>query len=256
MYRTLRPGLALPLAAFFAIAPLAAREAGNQANSLPSARSLIDRHIKEVGGRETILAQTSSHATGTVSIPAAGLSGKLDSYHAKPNKFLQRMSLPGIGEVEEGFDGTVGWSLSPLTGPTVLEGKLLEERKFDADFYEDLKGADRYESMTTLEKTTFEGRPVYKVRLVKKSGGEDIEFYDAETGLKAGAMSTRDSPMGPIQSTMSWSDYKKFGKMLHPATTKVSAMNTQLIMVITSVEYGTVDPSVFAIPAQIKALIK
>ena len=256
MYRTLRPGLALPLVAFFAIAPLAAREAGNQANSLPSARSLIDRHIKEVGGREAILAQTSSHARGTVSIPAAGLSGKLDSYHAKPNKFLQRMSLPGIGEVEEGFDGTVGWSLSPLTGPTVLEGKLLEERKFDADFYEDLKAAERYESMTTLEKTTFEGRPVYKVRLVKKSGGEDFELYDAETGLKAGAISTRDSPMGPIQSTMSWSDYKKFGKLLHPATTKVSAMNTQLIMVITSVEYGTVEPSVFAIPAQIKALIK
>ena len=91
---------------------------------------------------------------------------------------------------------------------------------------------------------------------MKKSGGEDIEFYDAENGLKAGAISTRDSPMGPIQSTMSWGDYKKFGKLLHPATTKVSAMNTQLIMVITSVEYGTVDPSVFAIPAQIKALIK
>jgi hypothetical protein len=138
----------------------------------------------------------------------------------------------------------------------VLEGKLLEERKFDADFYEDLKSGDRYESMTTLEKTTFEGRPVYKVRLVRKAGGEDIEFYDAETGLKAGAISTRDSQMGPIQSTMSWSDYKKFGKLLHPATTKVSAVNTQLIMVITSVEYGTVDPSVFAIPAQIKALIK
>jgi hypothetical protein len=256
MYRTLRPGLALPLAAFLAIAPVAAREAGNQANSLPSARSLVDRHIKEVGGREAILAQTSSHATGTVAIPAAGLSGKLDAYHAKPNKFLQRMWLPGIGDVEEGFDGTVGWSLSPLTGPTLLEGKLLEERKFDADFYEDLKAAERYESMTTLEKTTFEGRPVYKVRLMKKSGGEDIEFYDAETGLKAGAISTRDSPMGPIQSTMSWSDYKKFGKLLHPATTKVSAMNTQLIMVITAVEYGTVDPSVFAIPAQIKALIK
>ncbi len=256
MFRTLRPGLALPLAAFFAIAPVAAREAGSQANSLPPARSLIDRHIKEVGGRDAILALTSSHATGTVSIPAAGLSGKLDSYHAKPNKFLQRMSLPGIGDVEEGFDGTVGWSLSPLTGPTVLEGKLLEERKFDADFYEDLKSGDRYESMTTLEKTTFEGRPVYKVRLMRKSGGEDIEFYDAETGLKAGAISTRDSQMGPIQSTMSWSDYKKFGKLLHPATTKVSAVNTQLIMVITTVEYGTVDPSVFAIPAQIKALIK
>jgi hypothetical protein len=256
MDRILRPGIALPLAALLAIAPLAAREAGTQANALPSARSLVDRHIKEVGGREAILAQTSTHATGTVSLPAAGLSGKLDAYHAKPDKFLQRMSLPGIGDMEEGFDGTVGWSLSPLTGPTLLEGKLLEERKFDADFYEDLKSGDRYESMTTLEKTTFEGRPVYKVQLVKKFGGEDFEFYDVETGLKAGAISTRDSPMGPMQSTSSLGDYKKFGNLLLPATTKVSVMNTQLIMVITGVEYGKVDPSVFAIPAQIKALIK
>ena len=85
--------------------------------------------------------------------------------------------------------------------------------------------------MTTVEKTTFEGRPVYKVRLVKKAGDEDIEFYDAETGLKAGAISTRDSPMGPMQGTTAWSDYKKFGSLLQPATTKVSAMSTQMIMV-------------------------
>ena len=63
--------------------------------------------------------------------------------------------------------------------------------------------------MTTLEKTTFAGRPVYKIRLVKKGGDEDIEFYDSETGLKIGAISTHDSPMGPMQGTTAWSDYKK-----------------------------------------------
>ena len=257
MSRTLRPGLALPLAAIFAIAPLAARDSGTQATAeLPAARTIIDRHIREVGGREAILAQTSTYAAGTISLPAAGLSGKLEAYHAKPNKFLQRMSLPGIGDIEEGFDGTVGWSLSPLTGPTLLEGKQLEQRKFDADFYEDLKPNERYTSITTVEKTTFEGRPVFKIRLVRQGGDEDIEFYDSETGLKAGAISTRDSPMGPMQGTTAFSDYKKFGSLLHPATTKISVMTTQMIMAITTVEYGKVDPSVFAVPAQIKPLIK
>ncbi len=33
-------------------------------------------------------------------------------------------------------------------------------------------------------------------------------------------------------------------------------MNTQLVMAITAVEYGKVDPAVFSVPAQIKALIK
>ena len=121
-----RPGFALPLLTVLAIAPAAARAPqAEKPAALPAARDIIDRHIKERGGRQAIMARTSTHATGSVSLPAAGLSGKLESFHAKPNKFLQRMSLPGIGDIEEGFDGTVGWSVSPLTGPTLLDGKQL-----------------------------------------------------------------------------------------------------------------------------------
>jgi hypothetical protein len=256
MHRVFRPGLALPLVAAFAIAPLAARAPGPQAAELPQARTIIDRHIKEIGGRDVILKQSSTRATGTISLPAAGITGKLEAYHAKPNKYLQRMSLPGVGEIEEGFDGTVAWSLSPLTGPTLLDGKQLEQKKFDADFYEDLKPSERFTSMTTVEKTTFEGRPVYKIRLVNKNGDEDFEFYDVETGLKAGGITTRDSPMGAVQATLALTDYKKFGGLMHPSTSKISVMNTQMVMSITTVEYDTVDASVFAIPAQIKALMK
>src|SRR5262245_11950200 len=101
MHRIPRPGFALPLALLLAIAPLAARAPlGQSAAGLPTARSIIDRHVKEIGGREAVLAQTSTHATGTVSLPAAGLTGKLEAFHAKPNKFLQRMTLPGIGDIE------------------------------------------------------------------------------------------------------------------------------------------------------------
>ena len=91
---------------------------------------------------------------------------------------------------------------------------------------------------------------------MKKNGDEDIEFYDAETGLKAGTVTTRDSPMGPMQGTTAFSDYKKFGSLLQPTTTKVTAMSAQLVLVVTNVEYGKVEPSVFAVPAQIKALVK
>jgi hypothetical protein len=243
------------------MAPVAARvpqaqPAANASPALPSAREILDRHIKEVGGRQAILAQTSMHATGTVSLPAAGISGKMEAYHAKPNRFLQRMTLPGIGDLEEGYNGTVGWSLSPLTGPSLLDGKQLEQRIFDADFYDDLKLQARYASITTVEKMTFEGRSVYKLRLVQKTGEEDVEFYDVETGLKAGGITTRDSPMGPIQGTTVVSDYKKFGSLLQPTTTKVSLMGTQMIISVASIEYGSVDASVFTPPAQIKALVK
>jgi hypothetical protein len=249
-------GVALPLLGLLVVGASAQSPKPPGLKPLPEARQIIDRHIKEVGGREAILAQSSTHAIGTVSMPAAGLTGKLEAFHAKPNKFLQRMTLPGIGDVEEGFDGAVGWSISALTGPILLDGKQLEQRRFDADFFEELKSPDRYASITTVEQTTFEGRPVYKIRLLKKTGEEDLEFYDVETGLKSGAMSTRESPMGPMQGTTSYADYQKFGPLRQPTTMKISMMNTQMVMSILKLEYGTVDPAVFALPPQIKALIK
>ncbi len=202
------------------------------------------------------MAHKSSHATGMFSMPATGISGALDIYSAAPDKSLVKINLGGVGELVEAFDGTHGWSLQPMTGPMLKEGKELAEKKFDADFYSDLKTAERYSSMKTIEKTTFEGRPCYKVSLVRKDGVEDIEFYDAETALKIGSTLTRETTMGSITATQILSDYKDFGGLLLPTTMKQTAMGVEQVLKITSVEFDNVPASTFEPPAQIKALIK
>jgi len=227
-----------------------------QENALPSARSVIDRHVKAIGGRAAILAHTSSHATGTFSMPAQNITGALDVYGAKPDKSLVKINLGGIGDLVEGFDSTNGWILQPMTGPMLKEGHELAEKKFDADFYSDLHEPGRYASMKTVEKMPFDGRPCYKVSLVRKDGGEDIEYYDVETGLKAGASGTRQTAMGPITATQTLSDYKKFGDLLVPTTMKQSQMGVEQLLTITAFEWDNVPPSTFDAPAQIKALIK
>ena len=236
-------------------APAASEKPAERAD-LPSARSIIDRHIKAIGGRAAILAHTSSHATGTMTMSGAQITGVLDIYGAKPDKSLLKIDLGGIGVVYEGFDGVHAWSVSPMTGPMLTQGKELAEKKFDADFYGDLHEEGRYASMKTIEKTTFEGRPAYKVSLVKKDGGEDFEFYDVETGLKAGAAATRETQMGPVSVTQVQTDYKKFGNLLVPTAMKQTAMGVEQLLKITSVEFDNVPPSTFEPPAQIKALIK
>ncbi len=55
--------------------------------------------------------------------------------------------------------------------------------------------------MTTVDQVEFDGRPCYKISLIRKTGGEDFDFYDVETGLKAGAIGTRESQMGPMNVT-------------------------------------------------------
>ena len=223
---------------------------------LPSARSILDKHLAAIGGRQAVLSHKSTHATGTLSMPAAGVTGAVDIYGAHPNRTLLKVSLAGVGEVLEGFDGTHGWSISPMTGPMLLEGKQLEEKRFDSEFHGELRGDDRYVSLTTLERVDFEGRSCYKVRLVRKTGGEDIEFYDVATGLKAGSITSRETQMGTVTGTTVETDYKKFCNLLQPTTVRSQVGGLQQVITISSVDYDNVPVSTFDLPSGIKALLK
>jgi zinc protease len=227
-----------------------------QSQELPAARAVIERHVRAVGGREAALAYSSQYAKGSVTMASAAVTGTVEVFAAKPNRMLTRINLAGIGELQEGFDGTVAWSMSPLTGPALVEGKQLEERKFDADYYGEVHTADRYESIATLERTIFDGRPCYKVKLVRRGGNEDIHYYDIETGLKAGMVATRETPMGPLNSTSTFSEYRRFGKLLQATKMTQNVMGIQQVITLTAFEYDTVDPGVFEPPAPIKALLK
>ena len=225
------------------------------ASALPPAQEILDRHTKAIGGREAILARSSSQATGTVSMPAAGISGTIVMFSAKPDKKLARSTVSGIGDIEEGYNGTTAWTINPMTGPALVTGVELEQRKLDSDFH-GLNLAERYESITTVEQTTFDGRPCYKLRLVRRGGGEDFNFYDMASGLKAGSIVTRESPMGKITVTSVETDYKPFDGILHSTKIVNTMGNFQQVITVTSVEYDKVDPAVFDPPAVIKALIK
>ena len=189
-------------------------------------------------------------------MPSSGVSGTIEVYSAKPNKSFVKLALGGIGDVLEGFDGTVGWSESAITGPMLATGKELEQKKFDAAYDADLHEPGRYKSMQTVEKTTFEGRPCYKVSLTHVDGTEDVEYYDVQNKLKVGTVATRDSSMGSVQVTQVYSDYKKFGDLMVPTTMKQSTTGVQQVLTFTAVEFDNVQPSVFEPPAAIKALLK
>ena len=245
---------AMPASAQTAAAPQAQQKPA--AADLPSAKSLIDKHIEATGGAAAIKERKSTHAVGTISAPAQGLEGTVEIFSARPNKMLVKQSIKGIGDITEGFDGTHAWSMNPMTGPMLVTGAELEQKKRDYDFDVVLNPSMRYSAMKTLEKTTFDGREVYKVAMTRQEGGEDIDFYDAKTGLKAGSINTRKGPTGDMTVTSTIVEYKKYGPVLVPASVKQTVTGMELLMTFTNFEFDTVDPAVFALPAEVKALIK
>jgi hypothetical protein len=266
--RSVRLGLALALPCVFVTASLAQAQATatapppataeKQADTaaLPSAQAVIDKHIEAIGGRKVLQSHSSVAVKGIMEIPAAGIKGPVEMYAARPNKMMMKATLAGVGDINEGFDGTTAWTVSPMTGPMIATGEELEQKAFGANFDRTLGMAHAYESMKTVEKTTFEGRPVYKLALTRKGGAVDTEFYDVETGLKAGSIVDVKSPMGTVTATSTLSDYKKFGDVLQPAVLKQTASGAQIVMTFTEMVYDKVDPAVFELPAAIKALIK
>jgi len=225
---------------------------------LPDARMLINKHVKAIGGRPAILAHTSMHGTGTVSVPASGMNGQIEVFGAAPNLQVIRITMGGIGEIAEGFDGKHGWSVNPVTGPTLKVGRELDQVKLDADFYSDLRDPKTYPEVKTVEKVTFDGRPCYRVSLKRIDGSLDFDYYDVATGLRAGVEGTRDTQLGVITQTSVERGYKKFGKLMQPTelvtTTKPPSVEQRITL--ETVEYDTVEPSTFEPPAAIKALIK
>lgn len=226
------------------------------AAALPDARVIINRHIKEVGGRDAILARRSLHGSGTLSVPASGMNGSLEIFGAAPNLQLVKISVGGIGEIMEGFDGSHAWSVNPMTGPVLKVGKELDQAKLDADFYSELRDPKTYPTVTTLGMETFDGRSCYKVSLKRIDGRDDIDYYDVATGLRAGSEMVRETPMGPLTQVSVETDYKKFGPLLQPTALTAKAMGVEQKIVLTVIEHDKVDKAVFDPPAAIKALIK
>jgi hypothetical protein len=193
---------------------------------------------------------------GTFEIRNQGLTGDLQIFAAAPDKALLRIAVTRVGDIVSGFDGTVGWILNPMTGPMVLSGAQLQQARDDADFYSDLHDASRFTSMEVVAIEDFEGRPCYRLRLVRKSGTEDVEFFDTKTALLAGSIVKRDSPLGPVSATHVVGDYRQFGDLRIPTRVVQKMVGVEQILTIQQVEYNTVDSAVFEPPAEIRALLQ
>lgn len=229
--------------------------AAAQAPALPSAAEVVAKHVAATGGEAAIRKHSSTRATGTFELAAAGLSGPVTVISGAPNRTLLKIEIPGMGEIVSGFDGTNAWSVNPMAGPRLAEGAELQIQAEESGYYGVL---DQKEGVTrtTVAKTEMGGVPCYQVKVTWKSGREATECYAVETGLLAGRQSRVETPQGAIDQTVLIGDYKDFGGIKAPTTMRIQAGGMEQVIRFSSVEYDTVKPEEFAAPAPIQALIK
>lgn len=250
------PTLARRLGAAALVLACAAGSAAAQATgaALPPAKDLIAKFVAATNAPTVLAKHTSIRTKGRFELPSQGITGDLEIAQARPNKTIMRINLGGVGQVEQGFDGTNGWNVNPMTGPRLLAGKELDAMREESDFGTSARQGPNVVSAETVEKTEMNGEACYKVKLVWKSGRESFDCYSVASGLLVASVSKQESPMGTVEVTNLISDYKDFGGQKVATRLTQQVMGQEQVMTINTVEYDAADPAMFEMPAAIKAL--
>lgn len=224
------------------------------AGGLPPAKELIAKFVTLTNGPAVLAKHTSVRTKGKFEVAAAGVSADLEISQARPNKSMLRIDLPGMGQLEEGFDGTTGWSINPMQGPRIKSGKELDAIREESSFGTSSRQGPNVTSAETVEKTEMNGEPCYKVKLVWKSGRETYDCYSVASGLLVASLGKQESAMGTAEVVNLLSDYKDFGGQKVATRLTQQAMGQEQVLRINSVEYDAADAATFQMPAAIKAL--
>lgn len=253
------PGwLAIPLATILVALPTAAFQTAN--SPLPSAKEVVERYDRALGGREAILRHTSSTMRGALEIHdgANVLRLPFTYYSAQPYLRFEKVTLPnGAGDAIGGFDGSNAWGLDPRSGPQVQSGNDRESTKRDADFYYALDELSWFKSMQTVALDVFEGRPCFHLHGINNWDKSNDHYYDKETGLLTAY--EFESELGPTHEI--FSDYRKIDGVLVPMkqTVKVKAASgdwqVRQVFTYESVTFNDVDPAIFTPPQSVRDLI-
>lgn len=225
-----------------------------QADALPSGRVVIRRFIEAVGGEAAIKRQAGRHVVGKFDVPAQGISGDLELYAAPPDRIAVSVSIPGIGIVRTGYDGTVAWNMNPMLGPRMLDGLERAQLAQEADFESALYPDRLFTALETEAEEEFDGAACYRVKVTTADGESYVEFFDKATGLQRGTRRSQGSPMGDVETVSVLSDWREVDGVKIPFKSVQRAMGIEQVVTILTVETMAVPDSVFALPAEIRAL--
>jgi protein-L-isoaspartate O-methyltransferase len=222
-------------------------------DSLPASSEILARYLEGIGGREAVLKHKSCRLEVSFEGPFASYDLVISA--AAPDRVHTRWYKGDSIVSEQGFDGERGWIIERDRGPRFLGGFELATMRQESVFYAELYDSTRFATIETVGVVDFDDRSCYKVRLVPTVGREWFEFFDIESGLKAGSERTGVGESFVFTTYESVSDYHEFDGVLMPTklVRRYEGWPYQQVLTVQSVEFDNLPDSAFASPAQLAA---
>ena len=224
---------------------------GLQAQSVDE---IVAKHLKALGGKETIAAIKSIRINGKSTITAMGFEAGFKRTAKRPNLVRLDISMQGQ-QMVQAYDGKTAWQIMPFMGnpdpqpmPELQAKQMIREADFDGPIVNYKKKGNKIE---LVGKEDLEGSEVYKLKVTLKDGDTFYSYIDAEYFLELKRVMKTKGPGGnEIEVTTYMSDYKPVDGMMMPHSIRIqNPVQGAIEVTFTTVETNIdVDDSYFQMP--------
>jgi zinc protease len=224
------------------------------AADLPSADKLLQLSLERSGGAQAIAKAKNAVMTGTVEMAGHNITGPVELYQ-DGSKSYTVMNLPGIGKMEEGFDGETAWEMNALQGARIKDGEEKANIERSSNISVLSSWRDYYKQAKTIGSEDVEGKPAWKVEMTPKEGKPEMFYFDKDTMLLVRTTATVATPLGEIPVEAMMGDYRVVDGIKTPFTMTEKAMSQVIVMKFDKVQYNVpIAADRFDLPPAVKAL--
>jgi Photosynthetic reaction centre cytochrome C subunit len=209
------------------LSPKVADERPKQPEKKPTAEEISAKYETALGGKAK-LAKVTSRMIKANRVEPDGKTLEAEEIWQKSNKLSIKTIYPskeyGDYVINEVFDGTNVWKTGNKSD-IVLKADEAENIKRDAQFFigVDLKAVYSKLEVRFLDK--IDGKDVWLITATTADNKRERLYFEALTGLLLRRISNTPTIFGGFQYQVDYSDYKDFGGVKLPATTRFAVPN-------------------------------
>jgi hypothetical protein len=181
----------------------------------------MDKYVEVTGGQAAYDAVKTRIVKADVTVPAVGMTAKMELYAARPDQFYSVLQVPA-GNMERGWNGEVAWMSLPGRGVRILRGA--EKVAAIRDSTQDRFGRWRklFQKADYVGEELVGSKPYSKVVLTPKPLDPEVQesplavLLDPDSGLIKRFTTDVLTPQGPTEVTVILEDYQPAGNLILP----------------------------------------
>lgn len=238
-------------AAAFGQKPEAAKPAMTATTKLPTVAEILANYVRAIGGREANEKIKSRSVKGTVSLSPMGVSGTYETLVAAESRSVTVMNLQGVGEMKEGFDGKIGWSVNPLQGSRERSGLELKQQMLINNFYRDINLDKLYSKMELKGTEKIGTQEAYVIVATAGELPSETYYFDTKSGFMLRNDATLIAPEGNQPAKIYYEDLRAVDGVMIPYRVRTQLPSFEIVLTITELKNNVaVDEAKFTKPKQ------